>query len=105
MSPLATCRAWRHIPLLVTLSLVSLLPQTGTQKTLNIVNQTIPIVKQLNPVFKNAKTMFKIMNEFKKNDTPVNNQTNDLNAKQESTKKEDTISVHKYNNNSPTFFL
>ncbi len=78
---------------------------SGTQKTLNIVNQTIPIVKQLNPVFKNAKTMFKIMNEFKKNDTPVNNQTNDLNAKQESTKKEDTISVHKYNNNSPTFFL
>ena len=41
-----------------------------TQKTLNIVNQTIPLIKQTGPVIKNAKTMFKVMNEFKKIDTP-----------------------------------
>lgn len=44
---------------------------TGTQKTLNIINQTIPIVKQAKPVLNNAKTMFKVMNEFKKVNTPV----------------------------------
>ncbi len=43
----------------------------GTQKTLNIVNQTIPLIKQAKPVFNNAKTMFKVMSEFRKNDTVV----------------------------------
>lgn len=38
----------------------------GTQKVLNIANQTIPLVKQLKPVIGNAKTMFKVMNEFKR---------------------------------------
>ena len=38
----------------------------GTQKVLNIANQTIPLVKQVKPVIGNAKTMFKVMNEFKK---------------------------------------
>ena len=40
----------------------------GTQRTLNIINQTIPTIKQITPVVKNAKTMFKVMNEFKKLD-------------------------------------
>lgn len=48
---------------------------SGTQKTLNIVNQTIPLVKQAGPVIKNAKTMFKVMNEFKKTD-PVTTSNN-----------------------------
>ena len=39
---------------------------SNTQKTLNIVNQTIPVIKQMGPVINNTKTMFKIMNEFKK---------------------------------------
>lgn len=42
----------------------------GTQKTLNIVNQGIPLIKQFKPVLNNAKTMFKVMNEFKKTETP-----------------------------------
>lgn len=42
----------------------------GTQRTLNIINQTIPTIKQISPVVKNAKTMFKVMNEFKKADSP-----------------------------------
>ena len=40
----------------------------GTQRVLNIANQTIPLVKQAKPIFGNVKTMFKVMNEFKKND-------------------------------------
>ena len=43
----------------------------GTQKTLGIVNQAIPLVRQAKPVLNNAKTMFRVMNEFKKVDTPV----------------------------------
>lgn len=79
---------------------------SGTQKTLGIVNQAIPLVKQVTPVMKNAKTMFKIMNEFKKVDTPAstpnsNNRTN--------TKPEDTVSEISTNeirtNNGPTFFI
>ncbi len=61
---------------------------SGTQKTLNIVNQGIPLIKQAKPIFKNAKTMFKVMNEFKKVDTP-------------STIKEEPVII---NSNNPTFF-
>lgn len=45
----------------------------GAQRTLGLVNQAIPLVKQAAPVMRNAKTMFKVMNEFKKIDTPNNN--------------------------------
>ncbi len=44
---------------------------SGTQKVLNIANQTIPLIKQVSPVFKNAKTMFKVVNEIRKPD-PIN---------------------------------
>lgn len=43
----------------------------GTQRVLNIANQTIPLVKQVKPMIGNAKTMFKVMNEFKKAEKPV----------------------------------
>lgn len=46
---------------------------SGTQKTLGIVNQAIPIIKQAGPVINNAKTMFRVMNEFKKVDSPKPN--------------------------------
>ena len=42
---------------------------SGTQKVLGVANQAIPLVKQVRPMVSNAKTMFKIMNEFKRNDT------------------------------------
>ena len=42
----------------------------GTQRTLSIINQTIPTIRQISPIVKNAKTMFKVMNEFKKVDSP-----------------------------------
>lgn len=68
---------------------------SGTQKTLNIVNQAIPIVKQAGPVLNNAKTMFKVMNEFKKTETPTI-------VKNENTNQNNEINVS--SENSPTFF-
>ena len=53
----------------------------GTQKVLNIANQTIPLVKQIKPVIGNAKTMFKVMNEFRKTDK--NNIINKVTTKEE----------------------
>lgn len=70
---------------------------SGTQKTLNIVNQAIPLVKQAGPVLNNAKTMFKVMNEFKKVETPI-----------EIKKETENVSsnmIAEYNENNPTFFV
>ena len=50
------------------LSLSSIL--SGTGRTLNTINQAIPIIRQAKPLWNNAKTMFRLMNEFKKVDTP-----------------------------------
>lgn len=76
---------------------------SGTQKTLNIVNQTIPLVKQISPVMKNAKTMFKIMNEFKKVDTPVGEDSSTQVVDDTNEKIISTNNVS--NNNGPTFFI
>ena len=64
---------------------------SNTQKTLNIINQTIPVIKQAGPVINNTKTMFKLMNEFKKVDTPKHNKIKES--------KTNYVS-----NNAPTFF-
>ncbi|MGM9849499.1 MAG: VrrA/YqfQ family protein [Bacilli bacterium] len=73
---------------------------SNTQKTLNIVNQTIPVIKQMGPMVNNAKTMFKIMNEFKKIDTPKKEpkEINQINEPKE------TINNKQINYNNPTFF-
>lgn len=42
----------------------------GASKTLNVVNQAIPVFKEISPMIKNTKTMFRIVNEFNKEDTP-----------------------------------
>lgn len=76
----------------------------GTQKTLNFVNQVIPVVKQVQPIMTNAKTMFKVMNEFKRNETKPNNNnanTTEINIVEEQPKIETKI----INNNLPTFFM
>lgn len=85
---------------------------SGTQKTLNIVNQTIPIVKQASPMIKNAKSMFKIMNEFKKVDTPDvttdRNGTNNNSYRSEQNNEQNLNSKVKEETNissGPTFFL
>lgn len=73
---------------------------TGTQKTLNIVNQAIPLVKQARPVLNNAKTMFRVMNEFKKVETPINN-----NTKKETNHDVSLNEVKTNGENNPTFFV
>ena len=80
----------------------------GTQKVLNIANQAIPMIKQVSPVMKNAKTMFRVMNEFKKVDTPnVNNNVNNdvnTNIKQNiNSNVEQKINVD--SQAGPTFFI
>lgn len=72
---------------------------SGTGKVVNFANQAIPLVKQINPVIKNAKTMFKVMNEFKKVETPSTNTPTTENE----IKKEAVISTS--NTEGPTFFL
>ena len=52
----------------------------GASKTLNVVNQAIPVFKEISPMIKNTKTMFRIVNEFNKEETPKANV--EKNAKQ-----------------------
>lgn len=72
---------------------------SGTQRTLNVVNQTIPLVKQVRPVVKNAKTMFKVMNEFKRVNTPSSKNINN-----NTIKNTNEIIENNKINNGPTFF-
>ena len=72
----------------------------GTQKVLNIANQTIPLVKQVKPLIGNAKTMFKIMNEFKKTDISNSIKTNNL----KTTNNYIEDNNINYENNGPIFF-
>ncbi len=43
----------------------------GTERALNFANQAIPIIKQVKPILNNARTMFKVINEFKRNETTI----------------------------------
>ena len=72
---------------------------SGTQKTLNLVNQAIPLIKQAGPVLNNAKTMFKVMNEFKKTD--INLDSNNVNNVTTSTNKTESKIIQQ--TNKPTF--
>lgn len=83
---------------------------SGTQKTLGFINQAIPVIKQVSPVVRNAKTMFKVMNEFKKTDTPKKTEKNKLNEinntnKAVETKSNENNTVYEQINNGPTFFI
>ena len=76
-----------------------------TQKTLGLVNQAIPVIKQVSPVMKNAKTIFKVMNEFKKVDTPPTNIT-PSDSNNENKTINDTIQTNNLSfDGAPTFFI
>ncbi len=77
----------------------------GTQKTLGLVNQAIPIVKQVTPIMRNAKTMFKVMNEFKKVDTPTNGSSNNNIKTSENAEINEATSQHNSVSSGPTFFV
>lgn len=74
----------------------------GTQRALNFANQAIPFVKQVKPLIGNTKTMFKLMNEFKKNEKDIDN-----NIKKKSSNNNEEIKAEKTlkTNNGPTFFI
>jgi len=82
----------------------------NTQRTLSIINQAIPAIKQVTPIVKNAKTMFKLMNEFKKVDTPAStssntqtfNNSNDIRVNNNITNNNTSSSNASY---GPTFFI
>ena len=77
----------------------------GAQKTLNFVNQAIPVVKQVSPMMRNAKTMFRVMNEFKKVDTPTNTQPQTPVANNSNIQSEKTTSEINFSSDAgPTFF-
>lgn len=76
-----------------------------TQKTLGLVNQAIPVIKQVTPVMKNAKTIFKVMNEFKRADSPVSNEQkeNKITETRNSTITSKTKNINF--DGAPTFFI
>lgn len=81
----------------------------GTQRTLGLVNQAIPVVKQISPVVKNARTMFRVMNEFKKTDAPVNTSNNSIDTNNANTVLQENVQVTEeptepVSNGGPTFF-
>ena len=76
----------------------------GTQRVLNIANQTIPIVKQVKPLINNTKTMFKVMNEFKRAEKPMQNNINNTDEKFSNIEIEDTTeNISK--DEGPIFFI
>lgn len=81
----------------------------GAQRTLGLVNQAIPLVKQAAPMVRNAKTMFKVMNEFKKVETPNTNNTNNNFSNSDLSNNEQNTSYNEENiqmisDGGPTFF-
>lgn len=81
----------------------------GAQRTLGLVNQAIPFVKQAAPMVRNAKTMFKVMNEFKKVETPNTNVSNSNTSNNVNNASEINASngenVQMVSNGGPTFFI
>lgn len=78
---------------------------TNTQKTLGIVNQAIPMFKQVSPIVKNAKTMFKVMNEFKKEDTILSSNNETIIDNNDNINVNSDKSIINTVNEGPTFFL
>lgn len=74
----------------------------GAQKTLNVANQGINLVRQVHPIINNAKTMFKVMNEFKKVDTPQKSNPQPVTQTNETPNKTDNFSTN--SSSGPTFF-
>lgn len=81
----------------------------GTQKTLNVINQTIPIIHQVKPIVNNAKTVFKIASSLKEDRKPdfdsstPNEQTNQNNSSNDTN---DTNNIELQNKtNTPIFYI
>jgi len=82
---------------------------SGTQKALNLANQAIPLIKQAAPMFQNAKTMFRVINEFRKTDSPSVNKVSKVSNDNNTNKMSDDTDTLSDNNvvqtGGPTFFF
>lgn len=85
---------------------------SNTQKTLNIVNQTIPLIYQVKPLVNNAKTVFKIIGAVKDDNTTskaentVQNNVNNINDTTNNTSNNTSNNIFNYrNDNQPNFFI
>lgn len=76
----------------------------GAQRALGLFNQALPLIKEAAPMLRNAKTMFRVMNEFKKIDSPSNN--NFVNSTSSIGLQKNTQDNNRYlfDNGGPTFF-
>ena len=79
----------------------------GTQRALTFANQAIPFVKQVKPIIGNAKTIFKVMNEFKKTESPRKNRNKNLFNTNYSINNDNKFKEKTSANNDvgPTFFI
>ena len=79
----------------------------GAQRTLGLVNQAIPLVKQAAPMVRNAKTMFKVMNEFKKVETPAsaNNNSAPTDTTAPDMPSSNNENIQMTSDGGPTFFV
>jgi len=80
---------------------------SGTERALNFANQAIPLVKQVRPIIGNAKTMFKVMNEFKRQEKPMSSTknystNNTINSEMNNIQTKNSNNIL---NNEPTFFI
>lgn len=75
----------------------------GAQRTLGLVNQALPIIKEAAPMMRNAKTMFKVMNEFKKMDTP--SKKDNVDNTHQSNVHETNHDKYRVSYGGPTFFI
>ncbi len=78
---------------------------SGTSKTLNVVNQALPLVRQAGPMMRNAKTMFRVMNEFKRVETPNSSNKPVASTAQPSKQNIEQKEPLERSQSGPTFFL
>jgi hypothetical protein len=74
---------------------------SGTQKTLNIINQAIPVFYQVKPIWNNAKTMFRVLGEMGK----LNNNRSNTDTSTNTTTVNNETSQSESQNNGPRFFI
>ena len=72
---------------------------SGTQKTLNVVNQTIPLIRQAKPMVNNMKSMFRLAKAF-------GSETVSSNSKNRKTSNNfSNNDVHRSNNNVTNSYI
>ena len=76
----------------------------GAQRALSLFNQALPLIKEAAPMMRNAKTMFRVMNEFKKIDSPSKNNDDNISLSAGSDSYDDSNQKRVFNNGGPTFF-